>query len=195
MKESGLKHSSLQPPGLKSANRKRAGRKPAWTIAAMLAAALLLGNCALAGEAAEKAGKREPYLWTKTVRGDFEQVIADIKSAAGSRNFPVTNVRDFKKRFDQRLERIGGGTIPYAHYTILEFCNLMLGIESLRKDARMGVFMPCRMVVYARAGSGEVVLMTVNPYFMPEVLHNAELRAIARQVEQVILEIFDAVDD
>ena len=160
----------------------------------ILAIALLSAPPALPDDPADRKGRRGEYLWVKTVHGDFEDVLATIRTAAGSKNFPVTNVRNYKERFDKRLSLTGGEKLPYAQYRVLEVCNVMLGIESLRKDPRMGVFMPCRIVIYSRPGSDEITLMTVNPFFMPRILGNPELESIARRVEEVILEIFDAVD-
>ncbi|MEE8435267.1 MAG: DUF302 domain-containing protein [bacterium] len=137
---------------------------------------------------------RGPYLWIKTVSGDFEQVVEDIKGAVASRNFPVGAVRDYRESFSRRLKQIGGGSLPFEHYRIIEFCNVQLAIKSLSIDLRMGIFMPCRIVVFSPAGGEKITLMTVNPSFMAKALDNPALAPIAREVEAVIREIFQAVE-
>lgn len=166
-----------------------------WVSCAVLWLALIPAEGALAADPSTSIGEqRAGFLWSKTVRGDFEEIVETIKSAAARKNFPTNKVRNYKKSFDKRLEQTGGRKFPYAQYKILEICNVMLAIESLRLDPRMGIFMPCRVVVYARPGSDEVTLMTVNPRFMPATLKNPALDAIAVRVEAVILEIFAALD-
>ena len=162
--------------------------------AVLLATAWLTVPSAASRDSDSGGGRRGAYLWTKTVRGDFEEVLENVRSALGRRNFPVNNVRNYRENFNKRISQTGGEKLPYAQYQALEFCNVMLAIEALRKDARMGVFMPCRIVMFSRLGSGEVTLMTVNPRFMPRILDNAELAPIAARVEAAILEIFESVD-
>ena len=159
-----------------------------------LLAVLLFATSASSRELDSGGGQRGAYLWTKTVRGDFEEVLENVRSALGRKNFPLNNIRNYRENFNKRLQQTGGDKLPYAQYQLLEFCNVMLAIEALRKDARMGVFMPCRIVLYSRPGSGEVTLMTVNPRFMPKILDNPELASIAARVEAAILEIFESVD-
>lgn len=159
-----------------------------------LVAALLFATPASPSESESGGGQRGAFLWSKTVTGDFEEVLENVRSALGRKNFPLNNIRNYRESFNKRLQQTGGDKLPYAQYQLLEFCNVMLAIEALRKDARMGVFMPCRIVLYSRPGSGEVTLMTVNPRFMPKILNNPELASIAARVEAVILEIFESVD-
>lgn len=137
---------------------------------------------------------RGPYLWSKTVSGDFEQVVEDIKGAVARRNFPVGAVRDYRESFSRRQKQIGGGTLPFAHYTIIEFCNVQLAIKSLSTDLRMGIFLPCRMVVFSPPSGEKITLMTINPSFMATALDNSSLAPIAREVEAVIREIFQSVE-
>ena len=155
------------------------------------------GNIALAAPPVLATGeKRAEFLWSLTVTGRFEEVLSDIRTAAASRNFPVTNERDYKSVFEERLRQLGKESaqgILFEHYVLLEFCNVMVALEALNADLRMGVFLPCRMAVFQKKGSGAVTLLTVNPRFYPKILGNPALHGLADKVEPVIREIFNTV--
>ncbi len=136
----------------------------------------------------------EPYLWVKKVRGDFEEVIADIKAVLASRNFPVTNIRDYKESFGRRFEQLGKGRLPFKEYRIVEFCNVMLAIRALQTELRMGIFLPCRLVVYAPLDSDEITVIAVNPHFMPVVTDNPELKPVVREIAAVVKEVFESLE-
>lgn len=199
------------PPGgptrggpLRPAGAAGASRVAPWlALAAVVLATSLPGlpQAQGAGKPEPPAGRREApgterseYLWSKTVRGDFGEVVETVKQTVARQNFPVGQVLDYEMSFGRRLRQLGGGQLPFRHYKVVEFCNVSLAIRSLAADPRMGVFLPCRMVVYQLTEGGPITLLAVNPRFMPAVLHNEKLQPIAARVEELIREIFDAMD-
>lgn len=138
---------------------------------------------------------RGPFLWEKTVTGDFDEVIEGIISAAASRNFPAREVRDYQKSLTERLRQLKSTRpLPFARLKIIEVCNVSLVISALETDLRMGVFFPCQIVVYQKKPKGKIFLVTVNPDFMPKALKNPNLKKHAFEVKKMIREVFDAVD-
>jgi len=169
---------------------------PALVLGMALWVAVLPAGMALAQQIPAPGKEvRGEFLWMKTVRGEFERVVENVKAAAAVKNFPTNNVRDYEKTFGERIRQLGGGTMPFRHYRIIEFCNVMLAMRTLSEDLRMGVFMPCRMVVFAREENGPVTLVTVNPHFMVAVMENPALKPMAAEVEAVIETIFELVED
>ncbi len=72
----------------------------------------LLPGVAEAREAAEVtklAGERGPYLWIKTVQGEFQDVVDAVISAASIKNFPVNGGRNYKESYTRRLQQLGAG--------------------------------------------------------------------------------------
>ena len=84
--------------------------------------------------------------------------------------------------------------MPFAQYRILDFCNVMFAVRNLTTDLRMGIFKPCKLVIYQQREGGEVTLLTVNPDFMAKVLENPALIPSLRKLEAAIREVFDSVD-
>ena len=140
------------------------------------------------------AEERGPYLWVKTVQGNFQDVVDAVLSATSIKNFPVSGGRNYKESYTRRLQQLGGGELPFKEYRILEFCNVQLAMQAMAADLRIGIFMPCRMVVFQGNTGNTITLMTVNPDFFLRTLKTPELKKFAKAVEAVILEIFNAVE-
>lgn len=168
------------------------GRK---SLFVLLLAALLGCMATWNGVQALPIGEqRGDFLWVKTVAGDFQQVVDDIKDAVASLNFPVGSIKDYQKSFGARIKQLGQGKLPFQQYQIIEFCNVQLALKALSADLRMGIFMPCRVVVFSPPGGGLVTIMTVNPAFMTKTLDNPNLAVIAKEVEGVIRAVFLVVE-
>lgn len=142
----------------------------------------------------ESTEVRGPYLWVKTVQGNFQEVVDAVLSATSVKNFPASGGRNYKESYTRRLEQLGGGELPFKEYRILEFCNVQLAMQAMAADLRIGIFMPCRMVVFQGNTGNTITLMTVNPDFFLRTLKTPELKTFAKAVEGVILEIFNAVE-
>lgn len=152
---------------------------------------------ALAGPAAPASAGEEapvPFLRSHTVRGDYAQVLAEVTATLARHNYPVNAVHDYRATFARRFAELGAGTMPFAEYRIVDFCNVQQAIRSLSTDLRMGVFMPCRLAVYQAKGSDEIVLLTTNPRFMAHTLDNPALEAVVERLEAVLDAVFEAVD-
>ena len=139
--------------------------------------------------------KQKEYLWIKVVKGDMEEVLATIRAVAGSKNFPVSNVRNYGETFPKRLKEVGDRrSFDYSAYMIIEACNVMLAIDALELDPLMGAFMPCRLFFFSRKNSPDITVVTINPYFMPHVLNRPDLEPVAKRVAKVMTEIFQELD-
>ncbi|MFP6869476.1 MAG: DUF302 domain-containing protein [Nitrospinota bacterium] len=130
------------------------------------------------------------FYFTVRVEGEFSQVVADLKKAIRVNNYFVgemTNVdTGLKKRGE--LKKVG-----VAHYKIIGYCNLSLAGQALRINPNIGVFMPCRLAVYQKTGSKEVIVAAMRPTYMARVFKDPGVKKMAEEVEKVLLRILDAV--
>lgn len=161
-------------------------------VATLLLAGLLVGLAGLPSVAARE--ERGAFVWRKTVRGDYHSVLQEVEATLARQNFTVNRVHDYREIFARRFAELGGGTLPFAEYRLVDFCNVQLALQSLAADLRMGVFMPCRIAVYQALGSAEVTLATTNPRFMPEALDNPALTEVVARMEAVLEAVFAAVE-
>jgi cytochrome c oxidase cbb3-type subunit 3 len=139
------------------------------------------------------AGAVEPpneFYITIRVKGEFNQVVADLKKAIRVNNYFVGEITNV----DSGLKKRGAlKSVGITQYKIIGFCNLSLAGKALRINPNIGVFMPCRLAVYQKTGSKEVVIAAMRPTYMARVFKDSGVKKMAEEVEKVLLRILDAV--
>lgn len=196
---------------LKAKRTKRAGtpNRFALILLTLLASIAILSGCGNAqptatgdkalNQAAESPQEPlPPFLLHASAKGKgkgrFEEVLANVKGALSRKNFPVSRVRDYRQSLEKRFAQTGGGSLPFHQYVIIETCNLAMAGTALETDPRMGVFFPCRVVVYQLKPNGPVEVLTANPRFMAAIMNNPDLNVMADQLEDAMKEVLDSMD-
>jgi cytochrome c oxidase cbb3-type subunit 3 len=113
---------------------------------------------------------------------DFDQTVANVKTAAIAANFKIIRIQ----KFDQGLVAEGKED---PHRVMVYFCNFPLLNEVLAIDSRVGMFLPCRVTVTER--QGKVVVSSINPKLMSSLFNNQELDKACDNMSQVYKTILD----
>jgi len=77
-------------------------------------------------------------------------------------------------------------------YIILGACNPDLAHQALEIDRRIGVLLPCNVVVRARAGGGSTVQI-LDPQLMAAVTELAGLRPVADDADRRLQAVLDSL--
>ena len=80
----------------------------------------------------------------------------------------------------------------FRNYTILGACNPRVAYEALLEEDKLGVFLPCNVVVQEH-DNGEVEISAVNP---EELIHDSDdlnLRSFATEVKTSLLQALEHV--
>jgi len=78
---------------------------------------------------------------------------------------------------------------PREPVTIVEMCNAGHASAVLERDVKIGLMLPCPVMVYAE--DGEVFITTMRPSLIGSFYPEAEIDAIAAEVESAIIAIVD----
>lgn len=113
----------------------------------------------------------------------LSQVAQDFETATQRHKFGVLGVHDLKGKLKEKGVDFGPDCLIY------EICNPLQAKKVLEANLQISTALPCRVSLY-REGSG-VTLATIRPTAMLDMFHTAELRAVAEEVEAVILKIMD----
>ena len=114
-----------------------------------------------------------PYSYNKTVN--------NLQKAISGKNYRLIRVQ----RVDQGYSENKGE----ASDLIVYFCNFNLLNSVLKKDKRIGQFLPCRITVIKRGG--KVYLMAMNPKIIGSFLNNVKLSKACDQVTKMYRDIMD----
>lgn len=122
------------------------------------------------------------YYISTTVLKPFDEVLADVKAALGARGFGVLTEIDVA---DTLKAKIGVDMKPYR---ILGACNPTYAYEALQREPMIGTMLPCNVILREEA-PGHVEVAAINPIASMQATGNADLVAIAREVEARLKEI------
>lgn len=124
------------------------------------------------------------YTISKTLKGDFKEVINKVTEELKKEGFGIISEVDMKEKFREKLD------IDFRNYTILGACNPKLAHEAIGKESRIGVMLPCNILVQDQE-EGTVDVSAVNPLTSIGSVKNAELESIAEQVNGKLKKVMD----
>lgn len=117
------------------------------------------------------------YYIAKTVSMPFDAAVADVTEKLKEQQFGVLTDIDVQATLKSRI----GAEFP--RYRILGACNPRLAYEALRMEDRLGVLLPCNVIVRETA-DGKVEVAGVDPVATMERTGNKGLQAAAEQVRE-----------
>ena len=111
------------------------------------------------------------YGITIRVSAPFAEAVARTRDALKAQGFGVLTEIDVQATMRDKL---GEDMEPYL---ILGACNPLLAHQALSADRRIGLLLPCNVVV--RAEAGQTVIEALNPQAMVAVTGEASLQPVA----------------
>ncbi|MGE5135089.1 MAG: DUF302 domain-containing protein [Gemmatimonadota bacterium] len=111
------------------------------------------------------------YGMTVTTRAPFAQTVTRVKEALKDQGFGVLTEIDVRATMHDRLGE------EMEDYLILGACNPPLAHRALSADRRIGMLLPCNVVV--RAADGQTVVEALDPQTMVAVAEEAGLQPVA----------------
>ena len=119
------------------------------------------------------------YYIAKTLDKDFEAAIAAVTAGLKEQGFGVLSDIDVQATLKAKI----GAEMP--KYRILGACNPRIAHEALGTEARLGVMLPCNVIVRETADK-QVEVATVDPVTAMERTGNPALEPAARKVRELL---------
>ena len=115
------------------------------------------------------------YTLNRKVAGTVEEVVERVKEALKSEGFGVLTEIDIAATLKAKL---GADFRPYR---ILGACNPPLAKQALEAESRIGVMLPCNVIVQA-TGENEMEIAAIDPATAMAAIGNPALEKIALEV-------------
>lgn len=115
------------------------------------------------------------YYMAKSVSMPFEAALTKTREALAAEGFGVLTEIDVRETLKKK---INADIMPYR---ILGACNPAAAHQALQADDRIGVMLPCNVIVHERAEGG-VEIAAVDPLEAMSHVGNADLAGIAATV-------------
>lgn len=107
----------------------------------------------------------------------FDEAIARTEAALRSEGFGVISRIDIQQTLKSKIDA------EFRPYTILGACNPTLAYEALQLEDKVGLMLPCNVVVQ-QSGPGEVEVAAIDPVASMQAITNPELENAARTVRE-----------
>ena len=126
------------------------------------------------------------YYIAKTLQQDFDATVDEVTARLKEHGFGVLTDIDVQATLKAKI----GADTP--RYRILGACNPRLAHEALQRESRLGVLLPCNVIVRETA-EHQVEVASVDPVASLERTGNEELRATAEKVRSELAAVIEAL--
>ena len=125
------------------------------------------------------------YYYNKVLKGkDFNEAIDQVTAELKKEGFGVLTEIDVKETLKKKID------VDFKKYKILGACNPQFAHKALQCEDKIGVFLPCNVVVEENA-NGEVEVTAVDPIASMIAVKNESLGSIATEIQQKLRRVID----
>jgi uncharacterized protein (DUF302 family) len=125
------------------------------------------------------------YGMTVRLRAPFTDAVRRVRLALGEQGFGALTEIDVRETLRQKLG------VEMENYLIIGACNPALAHRALQVDRRIGLLLPCNVVV--RTDGAETVVEALDPKIMVAVGERTELAPVAGEAAQRLRAALDSL--
>ena len=126
------------------------------------------------------------YYFAKTVAGSFAGTVDKAVAQLKQQGFGVLTEIDVQATLKQKLG------VEVRPYRILGACNPALAHRALSAEDKIGVMLPCNVIVQD-VGGGNVEVAAINPLAAMEKVGNPALEEIASEVAGKLKRVIESL--
>lgn len=128
------------------------------------------------------------YYFTKTLKGkSFGEVLELVTSELKNEGFGLITEIDMKETLKNKIG------VDFKNYRILGACNPHFAYKALQKEDKIGVFLPCNVIVEEHE-NGEVEVAAVDPVASMISVGNPALEDLANEIRQKLMNVIDKLN-
>ena len=118
------------------------------------------------------------------LHGSFEDTLARTEAALKTEGFGIISRIDIQQTFKSKID------VDFRPYTILGACNPTLAHEALQLEDKVGLMLPCNVVVQ-QSGTGEIEVAAIDPVASMQAINNPELAKAAHAVREKLSRVIE----
>lgn len=126
------------------------------------------------------------YYISRTIESGFEEAVAKVVEALKHEGFGILTDIDVAGTMKQKLG------IDFRPYRILGACNPPLAHRALASEDKVGVMLPCNVIVQD-AGAGKTEVAAIDPRAAMERIGNPVLADLASEVADRLTRVISAI--
>jgi uncharacterized protein (DUF302 family) len=165
-------------------------REPCWQGGKLWTALSLLA--VLLGSSVAVQADENPAVWKREVKGRYDVVLEDVKSALQASQFTITSEHDLARALAKNRDIFGEGewnTIGFREATAVNFCSLVFNQRVFNLNMDYSILCPFKVVLYSMDKTpDEVTIITVRPTYLLAHFPDPSAKEIADKIEHRIIE-------
>jgi uncharacterized protein (DUF302 family) len=120
--------------------------------------------------------------YTVTSKKSFAETVEAVKQESADAGFRVLAVHDLAATLAEK-------GFPREPVTIIEVCSAKYSSQVLAADVKIGLMLPCPVMVYTK--QDQVFVTTMRPSVIKDFFPEADIAAVAGIVEDILVDIMD----
>lgn len=123
------------------------------------------------------------YYFNKILKEkDFDTATEQVTAELKKEGFGVLTQIDVKETLKNKID------VDFKKYKILGACNPHFAYKALQGEDKIGVFLPCNVVVEQHE-NGEIEVSAVDPIASMSAVENKNMEVLATEVQQKLLKV------
>lgn len=128
------------------------------------------------------------YYFNKILKNkSFDQAIEQVTAELKKEGFGVLTEIDVKKTLKTKID------VDFKRYTILGACNPHFAHKALQSEDKIGVFLPCNVIVEEH-DNGSIEVSAVDPIASMSAVANENLGSLATEVQQKLIKVINGLN-
>lgn len=117
-----------------------------------------------------------PYYYSKITDRPFEETVARTRDALKAEGFGIITEINVTETFREKLD------LDFRPYVILGACNPKAAHEALMQEDKVGVMLPCNVIVQQLPSGSGAEVAAVDPAASMAAIDNPALKAKAAEI-------------
>jgi uncharacterized protein (DUF302 family) len=128
------------------------------------------------------------YYFNKVLNGNnFDEAIEQVTGELKKEGFGILTEIDVKATLKNKID------VDFKKYKILGACNPHFAHKALQNEDKIGVFLPCNVIVEEHE-NGEIEVSAVDPIASMSPVKNESLGNLAAEVQQKLIKVIDGLN-
>jgi uncharacterized protein (DUF302 family) len=125
----------------------------------------------------DREGNTMTYYINAALQGSFEDALLRTEEALKTENFGIISRIDIRQTLKAKID------VDFRPYVILGACNPSLAHEALQLEDKVGLMLPCNVIVQ-QLDSGVIEVAAIDPVASMQAIENPELMKAAQTVRE-----------
>ena len=126
------------------------------------------------------------YYFSKITDSSFEEVVVKVANELKKEGFGILTEIDVRETLKKKLD------VKFQKYKILGACNPPFAYEALQAENKIGVLLPCNVIVQ-ELPDGKVEVAAIDPVQSMQIVGNPTLKAVAEQIRTKLRDVMNRV--